>query len=103
MFDVCRSAGELTGTQGVVIPHQNETNLMLREDVVEAIREGKFNVYAVKTIDEGLEILTGTPAGDVDSNGEYPEGTENHLIAKRLGELNDSMRGYFQGLFANGG
>ena len=44
MFDVCRSAGELTGTQGVVIPHQNEKNLMLREDVVEAIREGKFNV-----------------------------------------------------------
>jgi predicted ATP-dependent protease len=103
MFDVCRSAGELTGTQGVVIPHQNEKNLMLREDVVEAIREGKFNVYAVKTIDEGLEILTGTPAGEVDSKGEYQEGTVNHLIAKRLGELNDSMRGYFQGLFASGG
>jgi len=48
MFDVCRSAGGLTGTQGLVIPHQNEKNLMLREDVVEAIREGKFNVYAVK-------------------------------------------------------
>ena len=46
MFDVCRSTGELTGTQGLVIPHQNEKNLMLREDVVEAIREGKFNVYA---------------------------------------------------------
>ena len=103
MFDVCRSAGELTGTQGVVIPHQNEKNLMLREDVVEAIREGKFNVYAVKTIDEGLEILTGTPAGEVDSNGEYPEGPVNHLIAKRLGELNDSMQGYSQGLFASGG
>jgi predicted ATP-dependent protease len=103
MFDVCRAAGELTGTQGVVIPHQNVKNLMLREDVVEAIRDGKCNVYAVKTIDEGLEILTGTPAGEVDSNGEYPEGTVNHLIAKRLGELNDSMRGYFQGLFANGG
>jgi hypothetical protein len=50
-----------------------------------------------------LEILTGTPAGEVDSNGEYPGGTVNHLIAKRLGELNDSMWGYFQGLFANGG
>ena len=54
---------------------------MLREDVVEAIREGKFNVYAVKTIDEGLEILIGTPAGGVDANGEYSEGTVNHLIA----------------------
>jgi len=57
----------------------------------------------VKTIDEGLEILTGTPAGVVNSNGEYPEGTVNHLTAKRLGELNDSMRGHFQGLFASGG
>ena len=54
---------------------------MLREDVVEAIREGKFNVYAVKTIDEGLEILTGIPTRELDSNGEYSEGTVNHLIA----------------------
>ena len=79
MFDVCRSAGGLTGTQGLVIPHQNDKNLMLREDVVEAIREGKFNVYAVKTIDEGLEILTGIPTRELDSNGEYSEGTVNHL------------------------
>ena len=95
MFDVCRAAGELTGTQGVVIPHQNEKNLMLREAVVEAIREGKFIVYAAKTIDDGLKILTGTPVREVDSNREYPEGTVNHLIAKRLDELNDSVRGYF--------
>lgn len=52
MFDVCRSAGELTGIQGTLIPHQNEENLMLREEVVEAIGEGKFNVDAVKTINE---------------------------------------------------
>jgi hypothetical protein len=103
MFDVCRLAGELTGTQCVAIPHQNERNLMLRENVVEAIPEGKFNVYAVKTIDGGLEILTSTPDGELDSNGEYPEGTVNHLIAKRLGVLDDSVRGYFQGLFASGG
>jgi len=57
----------------------------------------------VKTIDEGLEILTGIPTRELDSNGEYSEGTVNHLIAKRLGELNVSMRGYFQGLFASGG
>ena len=50
-----------------------------------------------------MEILTGTPAGEVDSNREYPEGTVNHLIAKRLGVLDDSVRGYFQGLFASGG
>ncbi len=103
MFDVCRAAGELTGTQGVMIPHQNVKNLMLREDVVEAIKDGKFNIYAVKTIDEGLEILTGTTAGEADADGNYPEGTVNHLTAKRLDELNDSMRGYFQGLFSNDG
>jgi predicted ATP-dependent protease len=102
MFDVCRSAAGLTGNQGVVIPHQNVKNLMLREDVVEAIREEKFHIYAVKTIDEGLEILTGKSAGEADASGAFPEGTVNYLVAKRLGELNDSMRGYFQGVFANG-
>ena len=101
MFDVCRTGDGLTGTQGVMIPHQNVKNLMLRDDVVEAIREGKFHVYAVKTIDEGLEILTGVTAGEADDTGAFPEGSVNHLIAKRLGELNDSMRGYFQGLVSN--
>jgi predicted ATP-dependent protease len=102
MFDVCRTGDGLTGTQGVMIPHQNVKNLMLRDDVVEAIREGKFHVYAVKTIDEGLEILTGVTAGEADDTGAFPEGSVNRLIAKRLGELNDSMRGYFQGLVSNG-
>jgi ATP-dependent Lon protease len=102
MFDVCRAASTLTGTQGVMIPHQNVKNLMLREDVVDAIKEGKFHIYAVKTIDEGLEVLTGTAAGEADAAGKFPEGTVNHLIAKRLGELNDSMRGYYQGLVSNG-
>jgi predicted ATP-dependent protease len=101
MFDVCRVDG-LTGTQGVMIPHQNVKNLMLRDDVVEAIREEKFHVYAVRTIDEGLEILTGVTAGEADDSGAFPEGSVNHLIAKRLSELNDSMRGYFQGLISNG-
>ena len=102
MFDVCRTAMRLTGQQGVIIPRQNVKNLMLRDDVVEAIREGKFHIYAVKTIDEGLEILTGKTAGEADASGAFPEGTVNHLIAKRLGELNDSMRGYFQGMLTNG-
>ena len=102
MFDVCRTGDGLTGTQGVMIPHQNVKNLMLRDDVVQAIREGKFHVYAVKTIDEGLEILTGVTAGEADDTGAFPEGSVNHMIAKRLGELNDSMRGYFQGLVSNG-
>ena len=63
MFDVCRIAG-FTGDQGLMVPHQNLRNLMLRSDVVEAIKEGKFHIYAVRTIDEGLEILTGVPAGE---------------------------------------
>jgi predicted ATP-dependent protease len=100
MFDVCRSTGGLTGTQGVIIPHQNVRNLMLRDDVVEAIRDGKFHIYAVKSIDEGLEILTGADAGTRGSDGGYPEGTINHRVEKRLQELNENMRGYFQGLTA---
>ncbi|MAQ53283.1 MAG: hypothetical protein CL719_00300, partial [Chloroflexi bacterium] len=79
MFDVCRTGDGLTGTQGVMIPHQNVKNLMLRDDVVEAIREGKFHVYAVKTIDEGLEILTGVTAGEADDTGAFPEGSVNHM------------------------
>ena len=75
---------------------------MLRDDVVEAIKDGKFHIYAVKTINEGLEILTSTAAGEEDATGAFPEGSVNSLIAKRLGELNDSMRGYFQGLVSNG-
>ncbi|MDA1129500.1 MAG: ATP-binding protein [Chloroflexi bacterium] len=102
MFDVCRMTTGLTGHQGVMIPYQNVKNLMLRDDVVEAIREGKFHIYAVETIDEGLEILTGKTAGEADASGAFPDGTVNHLISKRLGELSDSMRGYFQGMLVNG-
>ena len=99
MFDVCRVFG-LSGDQGVVIPHQNLRNLMLRDDVVDAIREGKSHVYAIKTIDEGLEILTGVPAGERKADGKYPIDTFNHQVEKRLLELDKSMRGYHQGLLA---
>ena len=99
MFDLCRLGG-LTGDQGVMIPHQNLRNLMLREDVVEAIREGMFHIYAIKTIGEGLEVLTGYPAGEPRVDGTYPEGTVNYLVAKRLLELNQSMRGYYAEVLA---
>ncbi|MBQ11005.1 MAG: hypothetical protein CMJ45_05590 [Planctomyces sp.] len=99
MFDVCRIAG-LTGDQGVMVPHQNLRNLMLRSDVVEAIKEGQFHIYSVRTIDEGLEILTGVPAGERGSDGEFPEGTVNGLVEKRLRELHQSMRGYYEGLLS---
>ena len=99
MYDVCRIAG-LTGDQGVMVPRQNLRNLMLRSDVVQAIKEGRFHIYSVKTIDEGLEILTGCPAGERGPDGAFPEGTVNYLVENRLRELNQSMRGYYEGLLA---
>jgi ATP-dependent Lon protease len=80
-FDVCRARG-LTGTQGVCIPRSNVRHLVLRYDVLDAIREGKFHVWAVDTIDEGIELLTGTPPGDVDQ-----EGTFHRLLDQRLQEI----------------
>ena len=80
--------------------HQNLRNLMLRSDVVEAIKEGRFHIYSVKTIDEGLEILTGCPAGERGPDGAFPEGTVNYLGENRLRELNQSMRGDYEGLLA---
>jgi len=85
-FDVCRSRG-LTGKQGVIIPYQNVEDLMLRKDVVAAVAEGKFHIYAIKTVDEGMEILTGVPAGERKEDGSYPEGTMNYLVDQKLKEL----------------
>lgn len=87
-FDVCRSAADgLTDEQGVVIPAANIKNLMLREDVVAAVAEERFHIYPVHTIDEGIAILTGVPAGERDADGQYPEGTVNALVDARLREL----------------
>ncbi|MGI5823109.1 MAG: ATP-dependent protease, partial [Dethiobacteria bacterium] len=84
-FAACKLQG-LTGEQGVLIPAQNVINLMLDAEVVEAVQENKFHLYAIKTIDEGLEILTGTPAGERDTDGAYPAGTINALVEKNLKE-----------------
>ena len=93
-FDVCQAIG-LTGTQGVMIPPQNVRNLMLREDVVKAVQEGQFHIYQAKTIDEGIEILTGVSAGEKKADGSYPDSTINYLVDKRLRELVDGMKGYY--------
>ncbi len=85
-FDLCQARG-LTGTQGVVIPEANVRHLVLRSDVVRAVREGKFHVYAVSTVDEGIALLTGVPAGEPDAEGNYPEGTVNYRVHKRLLEM----------------
>ncbi len=90
-YDICRLKG-LTGDQGVLIPAGNLRNLMLREDVVEAVREGKFHVYLISTVDEGLEILTGMPAGERLPDGSFPPGTVHAAVAARLKALAEQVR-----------
>lgn len=85
-FDVCRAKG-LNGEQGVLIPGSNVKHLMLRRDVIDAVTEGMFHIYPVETIDQGIEILTGIPAGTPDTSGKYPEGTVNSLVKRELEEL----------------
>jgi predicted ATP-dependent protease len=82
-FDVCRLTG-FTGRQGVVIPASNVKHLMLRPDVVEAAAAGKFAICPIDTVDQGLELLTGVPAGEAGPDGKYPPGTLNNRIAARL-------------------
>ena len=90
-YHVCKAVG-LTGTQGVMIPKRNLKNLMLKEEVIEAVREGMFHIYAVETVDEGIEVLTGVPAGTPDAEGKYPEGTVNYLVNEKLREMAESIR-----------
>jgi len=85
-YDCCKAV-ELNGRQGVMIPESNLKDLMLRKDVVEAVENGKFHVYSVKTVDEGIEILTGKKAGAVKADGSYPRGSINYLVNKKLKEL----------------
>ena len=84
-FEVCKYNG-LTGTQGVIIPRTNVNNLMLKEEIIEAVENNMFHIYAVDTVDDGIEILTGVPAGVPDKNGNYPKGTVNYMVAKSLDE-----------------
>ncbi|MDI7275026.1 MAG: ATP-binding protein [Anaerolineae bacterium] len=95
-YDVCRVMG-LSGQQGVLVPADNVQHLMLREDVIDAVREGRFHVYPVGTIDEGIEVLTGRPAGERGPDGRYPEGTVNAAVEERLRELAEAVRRYEPG------
>ena len=85
-FDICRQRG-LTGDQGVLIPASNQKHLMLRDDVVEAVREGSFHIYPVERVDQGIELITGMKAGERDQDGNYPEDSFNYAVEKRLEEL----------------
>ncbi|HVN65264.1 MAG TPA: ATP-binding protein, partial [Methanomicrobiales archaeon] len=95
-FEVCRAKG-LTGKQGAMIPASNVQNLMLKEEIVEAGKAGKFTIYPVKTIDEGIEVLTGVPAGKRKKDGTYPERTVNHLVDKKLREMAETYRAFQPG------
>jgi lon-related putative ATP-dependent protease len=90
-FDVCKLGG-LTGKQGVMIPESNVQNLMLREDVVEAVKKKKFNVWSVSTIDEGIEHLTGVKAGKRNAEGSFPKNSINGLVQARLAEMADTVK-----------
>ena len=90
-FDVCQVKG-LTGEQGVIIPQSNMANLMLRENVVEAVAAKKFSLWAIKTVNDGIEILTGVPAGERGPNGQFPEGTVNGRIEQRLREFGERLK-----------
>ena len=82
-FQVCKMRG-LDGSHSVIIPKQNVRNLNLSNEVVEAVKEGKFHIYAISTIDEGIELLTGVPSGSKDENGNFPAGTVNYLVYQKL-------------------
>ncbi len=90
-FGVCKNRG-LTGDQGVIIPQLNIKNLMLKKEVIEAVREGKFHVYAVTNVNEALEILMDLQAGERNEAGVWPEGTINFLVDKRLKEMSRKMK-----------
>jgi len=94
-FDVCKARG-LTGRQGVMIPHLNIPELILRKDVVKAVAAGQFHIFPVKTVDEGIELLTGVAAGAADAAGKYPEGTVNDLVDKKLVSLAEGLKAFVE-------
>jgi lon-related putative ATP-dependent protease len=82
-YELCKLKG-LNGKQGVAIPETNFDNLVLPDEIVQAIKSGRFNIWTVETVDEAIELLTGLKAGQPDGNGKYPEGTFNNLVMQRL-------------------
>jgi len=90
-FEVCKAKG-LTGKQGVMIPESNVQTLMLKEEIMDAVKEGKFHIFSVKTIDEGMEVLTGVKAGERKKDGAFDEETVNYRVDKRLKQMAEKMR-----------
>lgn len=94
-FLTCEQAGA-GGEQGVIVPAANAPHLMLRGDVVEAVREGRFQIWAIEDVDQGLEILTGIPAGERQPDGSFPEGTVHRLVEDRLAAFAEAGRRFRQ-------
>ena len=92
-FEVCKLKG-LDGNQGVLIPAANKENLILKNEVVEAVKEGLFHIWAVRTIDEGLELLTGIPAGKMKASGEYTKDSIHFKAFQRIDQLNLTLKKY---------
>jgi predicted ATP-dependent protease len=90
-FDLCKLRG-LDGSHGVIIPRRNVKNLMLKREVSDAVRDGKFLIYPIDNVEEGIEILTGMTAGELGEDGTYPEGTINYLVMKRLTEIAEALK-----------
>jgi predicted ATP-dependent protease len=93
-YEVCKAKG-FNGKQGVVIPESNVENLMLKEELVEDIKEGRFQIWPVKDIDDGIEVLTGVKAGERKPDGSYDEGTINYLVQRQLIEMAERIKEYY--------
>ena len=94
-FKTCKAIG-LTGEQGMLIPDANKRHLMLDDEVVEAVDAGKFHIWTAKTIDEGIEVLTGKQAGSRGKNGKYPKDSINGLVEARLAEMAQQMKDFMR-------
>jgi len=90
-FMACKTGG-LNGRHGVIIPAQNRKNLMLKKEIVEAVEKGQFNIYTIKTVDEGLELLTGMSAGELKDDETFEEGSLNEKVLARLKKFNETLR-----------
>jgi predicted ATP-dependent protease len=89
-YAVCKAQG-LTGEQGVIVPAKNVQNLMLKKEVIDAVRQGWFKIWAVDHVDQGIEILTGMPAGERQEDGTWPEGSVNDLVDRRLRKMAEDL------------
>ncbi len=91
-YDACKTRG-LTGAQGVMIPIQNKRNLMLKNEIVEAVEQGRFHIYCITTVDDGLELLSGMTAGELQEDGQFTPGSFNEKVLQRLLQFNETLRG----------